>query len=97
MIREIRQFQQTPYKIDRIPKVANYILDADRRCLLDDEELYQQSLAVEPRSSRLSSSFNHASLTTNITAAVAAAAAAAASSSATTEPAAKQQLQRQQQ
>ena len=93
MIREIRQFQQTPYKIERIPKVVNYILDTGR--LLDEEELYQRSLLVEPRSSRLSSSFNHGSLTMNISAAVAAAAAASSSSSTNQkeEPSSEQQQQ----
>lgn len=79
MVREIRQFQQTPYKIDRIQKVLNYLLDTTR--LLDDEDLYQRSLVVEPRTSRLSSSFGHGFATASVTMAVAAAAAAAASSS----------------
>ncbi|CAB4063562.1 RASGRF1 [Lepeophtheirus salmonis] len=57
VIREIRQFQQTPYKIERIPKVVNYLLDSGK--LMDDEEMYQRSLMVEPRASRLSSSFGH--------------------------------------
>ena len=30
VIREIRQFQQTPYKIEPIPKVLNYLLDPSR-------------------------------------------------------------------
>lgn len=54
VIREIRHFQQTPYKIELIQKVTNYLLDT---CLLmDDEELYGTSLELEPRTSRLSSS-----------------------------------------
>ncbi|XP_062559593.1 ras-specific guanine nucleotide-releasing factor 2-like isoform X2 [Armigeres subalbatus] len=52
VIREIRHFQQTPYKIDHIPKVTSYLLDTS--LLLDDDELYQKSLQIEPRSSRLS-------------------------------------------
>ncbi|XP_055716567.1 ras-specific guanine nucleotide-releasing factor 2-like [Phlebotomus papatasi] len=52
VIREIRHFQQTPYKIDHIPKVTNYLLDTS--LLLDDDELYSRSLQIEPRSSRLS-------------------------------------------
>ena len=57
VIREIRQFQQTPYKIEPIPKVLNYLLDPSR--LLEDGDLYQKSLILEPRSSRLSSSYGH--------------------------------------
>ena len=52
MIREIRQFQQTPYKIEKIPKVVNYLLDPSK--LLDDDALYQRSLLVEPRNSSIS-------------------------------------------
>ncbi|XP_055608643.1 ras-specific guanine nucleotide-releasing factor 2-like isoform X4 [Uranotaenia lowii] len=52
VIREIRHFQQTPYKIDHIPKVTSYLLDTS--LLLDDDELYCKSLQIEPRSSRLS-------------------------------------------
>ncbi|GIY91658.1 ras-specific guanine nucleotide-releasing factor 1 [Caerostris extrusa] len=37
VIREIRHFQQTPYKIDMSPKVTNYLLDPTR--LMADEEL----------------------------------------------------------
>ncbi|TRY67068.1 hypothetical protein TCAL_03106 [Tigriopus californicus] len=69
VIREIRQFQQTPYKIDQVPKVTNYILDPERQ--LDDEMLYQQSLIVEPRTSRLSSSFGHSVAAAAIAAAAA--------------------------
>ncbi|XP_066901194.1 ras-specific guanine nucleotide-releasing factor 2 isoform X3 [Halyomorpha halys] len=53
VIREIRHFQQTPYKIEMITKVTNYLLDTS--LLLDDDELYQMSLGIEPRTSRLSS------------------------------------------
>ncbi|XP_062717312.1 ras-specific guanine nucleotide-releasing factor 2-like isoform X5 [Aedes albopictus] len=52
VIREIRHFQQTPYKVDHIPKVTSYLLDTS--LLLDDDELYRKSLQIEPRSSRLS-------------------------------------------
>ncbi|KAL7033129.1 hypothetical protein ACKWTF_007492 [Chironomus riparius] len=52
VIREIRHFQQTPYKIDHIPKVTSYLLDTS--LLLDDDEMYHKSLIIEPRSSRLS-------------------------------------------
>ena len=65
VIREIRRFQQTPYKIEAIPKVINYLLDPSR--LLDDEDLYQKSLILEPRTTRLSSSYGH-SLATSIVA-----------------------------
>ncbi|KAL3257524.1 hypothetical protein MRX96_046472 [Rhipicephalus microplus] len=51
VIREIRHFQQTPYKIEMIPKVFNYLLDPAR--LMPDEELYRLSLCLEPRLSRL--------------------------------------------
>ena len=47
VIREVRQFQQTPYKIDPIQKAAEYLLDPSRR--LPDDELYQRSLMIEPR------------------------------------------------
>lgn len=52
MIREIRHFQQTPYKIDHINKVTSYLLDTS--LLLDDDEMYHRSLRIEPRTSRLS-------------------------------------------
>ncbi|CRK97308.1 CLUMA_CG010703, isoform A [Clunio marinus] len=52
VIREIRHFQQTPYKIDHISKVTSYLLDTS--LLLDDDEMYHKSLRIEPRSSRLS-------------------------------------------
>ncbi|KAF5272851.1 hypothetical protein FQR65_LT00447 [Abscondita terminalis] len=54
VIREIRHFQQTPYKVELIRKVANYLLDTS--LLMDEEELYSLSLEIEPRTSRLSSS-----------------------------------------
>lgn len=47
VIREIRQFQQTPYKIEYNPKAAGYLLDPG--LLLDDDELYRLSLAIEPK------------------------------------------------
>ena len=53
MIREIRHFQQTPYKIELITKVTNYLLDPT--LLLDEDDLYRMSLEIEPRTSRLSS------------------------------------------
>ena len=41
----MRQFQQTPYKIDPIQKASDYLLDRGR--LLPDDELYQRSLMIE--------------------------------------------------
>ena len=52
VIREVRIFQQTPYKIDPVEKVKSYLLDPSLR--LSDEEMYQRSLIIEPRCSRLS-------------------------------------------
>ncbi|KAK2577824.1 hypothetical protein KPH14_001093 [Odynerus spinipes] len=54
VIREIRHFQQTPYKIELITKVTNYLLDTS--LLLNEKDLYRMSLEIEPRTSRLSSS-----------------------------------------
>ncbi|CAK9811174.1 Ras-specific guanine nucleotide-releasing factor 2 [Anthophora plagiata] len=54
VIREIRHFQQTPYKIELITKVTNYLLDPS--LLLNDEDLDRMSLEIEPRTSKLSSS-----------------------------------------
>ncbi|KAL2719369.1 ras-specific guanine nucleotide-releasing factor 2-like isoform X1, partial [Vespula squamosa] len=53
VIREIRHFQQTPYKIELITKVTNYLLDTS--LLLNEKDLYRMSLEIEPRTSRLSS------------------------------------------
>uniref|UniRef100_A0A8C4I9I7 Ras-specific guanine nucleotide-releasing factor 1 n=1 Tax=Dicentrarchus labrax TaxID=13489 RepID=A0A8C4I9I7_DICLA len=49
IIREIRQFQQTAYKIDYQPKVAKYLLDSSSA--LDEESLYEASLRIEPKTS----------------------------------------------
>nr|XP_043886517.1 ras-specific guanine nucleotide-releasing factor 1-like isoform X2 [Solea senegalensis] len=49
IIREIRQFQQTAYKIDYQPKAAKYLLDSS--AALDEESLYDASLRIEPKSS----------------------------------------------
>ncbi|XP_066581022.1 ras-specific guanine nucleotide-releasing factor 2-like [Prorops nasuta] len=54
VIREIRHFQQTPYKIELIRKVTNYLLDTSLH--LNEKDLYRLSLEIEPRTSRLSSS-----------------------------------------
>uniref|UniRef100_A0A3Q0T3M6 Ras protein specific guanine nucleotide releasing factor 1 n=1 Tax=Amphilophus citrinellus TaxID=61819 RepID=A0A3Q0T3M6_AMPCI len=47
IIREIRQFQQTAYKIDLQPKVAQYLLD--KSSVLDEESMYEASLRIEPK------------------------------------------------
>uniref|UniRef100_A0A3P9JSY5 Ras protein specific guanine nucleotide releasing factor 1 n=2 Tax=Oryzias TaxID=8089 RepID=A0A3P9JSY5_ORYLA len=49
IIREIRQFQQTAYKIDSQTKVAKYLLD--NSTVLDEESLYEASLRIEPKTS----------------------------------------------
>lgn len=53
VIREIRHFQSTSYKIEHSTKVNSYLLDINN--LVDDEDLYQMSLEIEPRQSRLGS------------------------------------------
>ncbi|KAI2806402.1 Ras protein-specific guanine nucleotide-releasing factor [Blomia tropicalis] len=57
VIREIRHFQQTPYKIELNSRVTNYLLDTSRH--LQDEILYQKSLCLEPRLSRLSTKISY--------------------------------------
>uniref|UniRef100_A0A4W3I978 Ras protein-specific guanine nucleotide-releasing factor 2b n=1 Tax=Callorhinchus milii TaxID=7868 RepID=A0A4W3I978_CALMI len=47
IIREIRQFQQTPYRIDHQPKVIQYLLD--KAVIMDEDTLYELSLKLEPR------------------------------------------------
>uniref|UniRef100_A0A8B9KMY7 Ras protein specific guanine nucleotide releasing factor 1 n=1 Tax=Astyanax mexicanus TaxID=7994 RepID=A0A8B9KMY7_ASTMX len=47
IIREIRQFQQTAYKIDHQPKVSQYLLDSSN--VLDEESMYEASLRIEPK------------------------------------------------
>ncbi|XP_005521735.1 PREDICTED: ras-specific guanine nucleotide-releasing factor 1 [Pseudopodoces humilis] len=47
IIREIRQFQQTSYKIEHQPKVTQYLLD--QSCVMDEETLYEASLRIEPK------------------------------------------------
>ncbi|XP_056427536.1 ras-specific guanine nucleotide-releasing factor 1 isoform X2 [Hyla sarda] len=47
IIREIRQFQQTSYKIDHQPKVTQFLLDTTG--VLDEEGLYEASLRLEPK------------------------------------------------
>ncbi|XP_027427527.1 ras-specific guanine nucleotide-releasing factor 1 isoform X2 [Zalophus californianus] len=47
IIREIRQFQQTAYKIEHQVKVTQYLLD--RSFVMDEESLYESSLRMEPK------------------------------------------------
>ncbi|XP_031215843.1 ras-specific guanine nucleotide-releasing factor 2 isoform X1 [Mastomys coucha] len=47
IIREIRQFQQTAYRIDQQPKVIQYLLD--KALVIDEDTLYELSLKIEPR------------------------------------------------
>ncbi|GAB1298425.1 Ras-specific guanine nucleotide-releasing factor 2 [Apodemus speciosus] len=47
IIREIRQFQQTAYRIDQQPKVIQYLLD--KTLVIDEDTLYELSLKIEPR------------------------------------------------
>ncbi|XP_026044586.1 ras-specific guanine nucleotide-releasing factor 2 isoform X2 [Astatotilapia calliptera] len=47
IIREIRQFQQTPYRIEHQPKVTQYLLD--KTLIMDEDTLYDLSLKIEPR------------------------------------------------
>ncbi|XP_075979529.1 ras-specific guanine nucleotide-releasing factor 1-like isoform X2 [Anticarsia gemmatalis] len=50
VIREIRNFQQTPYKIDHIPKVCDFLLD--KSLVIPEERQYTLSLELEPRVAR---------------------------------------------
>uniref|UniRef100_A0A8C5SXK3 Ras protein specific guanine nucleotide releasing factor 1 n=1 Tax=Laticauda laticaudata TaxID=8630 RepID=A0A8C5SXK3_LATLA len=47
IIREIRQFQQTAYKIEHQAKVTQYLLD--QSFVMDEEGLYNASLKIEPK------------------------------------------------
>ncbi|CAH0587867.1 unnamed protein product [Chrysodeixis includens] len=47
VIREIRNFQQTPYKIDHIPKVCSFLLEPS--LVIAEERQYMLSLELEPR------------------------------------------------
>uniref|UniRef100_A0A8C5C0X3 Ras protein-specific guanine nucleotide-releasing factor 2b n=1 Tax=Gadus morhua TaxID=8049 RepID=A0A8C5C0X3_GADMO len=47
IIREIRQFQQTPYRIEHQVKVTQYLLD--KTLIMDEDTLYDLSLKIEPR------------------------------------------------
>ncbi|CAG9566377.1 unnamed protein product [Danaus chrysippus] len=50
VIREIRNFQQTPYKIDHIPKVCDYLLEES--FIIPEERQFTLSLELEPRAPR---------------------------------------------
>ncbi|CAL8278331.1 unnamed protein product [Merluccius merluccius] len=47
IIREIRQFQQAPYRIEHQPKVTQFLLD--KSLVMDEDTLYELSLKMEPR------------------------------------------------
>ncbi|XP_049324447.1 LOW QUALITY PROTEIN: ras-specific guanine nucleotide-releasing factor 2 [Astyanax mexicanus] len=47
IIREIRQFQQTPYRIEHQAKVTQFLLD--KTFIMDEDTLYELSLKLEPR------------------------------------------------
>ncbi|XP_024155127.1 ras-specific guanine nucleotide-releasing factor 2 isoform X3 [Oryzias melastigma] len=47
IIREIRQFQQAPYRIEHQPKVTQFLLD--KASVMDEDALYELSLKLEPR------------------------------------------------
>ncbi|XP_016898396.2 ras-specific guanine nucleotide-releasing factor 2, partial [Cynoglossus semilaevis] len=47
IIREIRQFQQTPYRIELQVKATQYLLD--KTLTMDEDTLYDLSLKIEPR------------------------------------------------
>ncbi|KAM7392302.1 hypothetical protein PAMA_007423 [Pampus argenteus] len=47
IIREIRQFQQAPYRIEHQPKVTQFLLD--KTAVMDEDTLYELSLKIEPR------------------------------------------------
>ncbi|XP_057675601.1 ras-specific guanine nucleotide-releasing factor 2-like isoform X1 [Corythoichthys intestinalis] len=47
IIREIRQFQQAPYRIEHQAKVTHFLLDKTQ--VMDEDTLYELSLQIEPR------------------------------------------------
>ncbi|KAF7269538.1 hypothetical protein GWI33_017431 [Rhynchophorus ferrugineus] len=47
IIREIRHYQQTAYRIGLVTRVSNYLLDTS--LMMDDDLLYATSLQLEPR------------------------------------------------
>uniref|UniRef100_A0A8C7R628 Ras protein-specific guanine nucleotide-releasing factor 2a n=1 Tax=Oncorhynchus mykiss TaxID=8022 RepID=A0A8C7R628_ONCMY len=47
IIREIRQFQGAPYRIEHQAKVTQFLLD--RTLVMDEDTLYELSLKIEPR------------------------------------------------
>ncbi|KAK6315737.1 hypothetical protein J4Q44_G00132610 [Coregonus suidteri] len=46
IIREIRQFQGAPYRIEHQPKVTQFLLD--KTLVMDEDTLYELSLKIEP-------------------------------------------------
>ncbi|KAL0965731.1 hypothetical protein UPYG_G00285010 [Umbra pygmaea] len=47
IIREIRQFQGAPYRIEHQPKVTQFLMD--KTLVMDEDTLYELSLKIEPR------------------------------------------------
>ncbi|KAM6901146.1 ras-specific guanine nucleotide-releasing factor 2 isoform 1-T1 [Lycodopsis pacificus] len=47
IIREIRQFQQAPYRMEHQPKVTQFLLE--KTLVMDEDTLYELSLKIEPR------------------------------------------------
>ncbi|XP_061732106.1 ras-specific guanine nucleotide-releasing factor 2-like isoform X3 [Nerophis ophidion] len=47
IIREIRQFQQAPYRLEHQAKVTHFLLDKTQ--VMDEDTLYERSLKTEPR------------------------------------------------
>lgn len=52
VIVEIQHFQQMLYQIEYVPRVSYYLLDTSK--LLEEEEIYNFSLEMEPRTPRIS-------------------------------------------
>ncbi len=46
VIKEIKLYQDTPYQLQEVPAIKNYLLSLK---LLDEKETYQLSLKCEPR------------------------------------------------
>ena len=49
MIRDIQQYQNTPYSLQPVPELQEYILNAVQKMNADVQEMYEKSLSVEPR------------------------------------------------
>ncbi|CAG0903934.1 unnamed protein product, partial [Darwinula stevensoni] len=52
VIQEIQHYQQTPYRVEPVTKVINFLLD--QSLLLPEDDLYHLSLQYEPRTNRMS-------------------------------------------